>query len=824
MNDSSPTRTDQRIVRVFISSTFKDMQAEREELIKFKFPELRQRCRERRVEFVGVDLRWGITDEKKAEGQVLPICLAEIEGCRPYFIGLLGERYGWVPEDIDEELMDFQPWLKEHKEKSVTELEILHGVLNDPEMKGLAFFYFRNKETSDTIERLLSKEPGYVPEPEASRTKLAILKQRIKTSSYPLKKDYPDAKTLGQLVLEDLWSAIDKRYPVEEVPSELEQRRMEHDAFASLRTKVYIGGKEYFDRLNNHIASEGPPLVLIGESGSGKSALLANWAQEYRESHPEAFLICHYIGSTPDSADYVQLLRRIMEEIQQRYEPETKKEEDLSRITGEESTIPTAPQKVVEAFPLWLAKAAAKGKFILVLDALNQLEDRDNAPDLGWLPWSFSPNVRLIVSTLPGRSLEALKKRNWPEINIRPMEKDEQRKYIIEYLRQYRKELSTHQIEKIIKEEQASNPLYLRTLLEELRVFGIFEELENKIEHYLQARTIARLFALVLERLEKDYERERKGLVKEVTTLIWASRRGLSETELFEVLGSKETPMPRALFSPLYLALEESLVSRAGLLTFFHDFLKKAVESRYLYDPERIQKTHLTIADYFDQRVIDERKVDELPWQLCRAENWPRLRNCVTDMDMFLKLRTETKQYELTGYWLAMGARYDIVDGYNEMIARYEGTSPDLSELFYRLNETAFFLNINARFDGAEPLSRRALAISEKILGPDHSHTAISLNNLATLLYDKGNYDGAEPLYRRSLAICEKVIGPDHPDTAYGLHALAVLLKVKGDYDEAEPLYHRALAIREKVLGPDHRLTRNTKRNLDYLLKAKKKS
>ena len=111
----------------------------------------------------------------------------------------------------------------------------------------MAFFYIRNKETSDTIERLLSKEPGYVPEPEASRTKLAILKERIKTSSYPLRKDFPDAKTLGQLVLEDLWSAIDKRYPVEEVPSELEQRRMEHDAFASLRTKVYIGGKEYFD-------------------------------------------------------------------------------------------------------------------------------------------------------------------------------------------------------------------------------------------------------------------------------------------------------------------------------------------------------------------------------------------------------------------------------------------------------------------------------------------------------------------------------------------------------------------------------------------------
>jgi hypothetical protein len=32
------------------------------------------------------------------------LCLAEIECCRPFFIGLLGERYGWVPEEIPEGL------------------------------------------------------------------------------------------------------------------------------------------------------------------------------------------------------------------------------------------------------------------------------------------------------------------------------------------------------------------------------------------------------------------------------------------------------------------------------------------------------------------------------------------------------------------------------------------------------------------------------------------------------------------------------------------------------------------------------------------------
>ena len=61
--------------------------------------------RERRgVTWGEVDLRWGITDEKKAEGKVLPSCLAEIHRCRPYFIGLLGERYGSEPDRIHTDL------------------------------------------------------------------------------------------------------------------------------------------------------------------------------------------------------------------------------------------------------------------------------------------------------------------------------------------------------------------------------------------------------------------------------------------------------------------------------------------------------------------------------------------------------------------------------------------------------------------------------------------------------------------------------------------------------------------------------------------------
>ena len=63
---------------------------------------------------------------------------------RPYFIGLLGDRYGWVPDEIPTDLADREAWLADVDGKSVTEMEVLHGVLNDPDMANHAFFYFRD--------------------------------------------------------------------------------------------------------------------------------------------------------------------------------------------------------------------------------------------------------------------------------------------------------------------------------------------------------------------------------------------------------------------------------------------------------------------------------------------------------------------------------------------------------------------------------------------------------------------------------------------------------------------------------------------------------
>ena len=46
------------VMRVFVSSTFRDMQTERDELVKYIFPQLCKLCDQRGVTWQGVDLRW----------------------------------------------------------------------------------------------------------------------------------------------------------------------------------------------------------------------------------------------------------------------------------------------------------------------------------------------------------------------------------------------------------------------------------------------------------------------------------------------------------------------------------------------------------------------------------------------------------------------------------------------------------------------------------------------------------------------------------------------------------------------------------------------
>jgi hypothetical protein len=600
-----------RLVRVFISSTFRDFIQERNELVKKVFPELRRRCKERFVELLEVDLRWGITEEQSRSGKTLRVCLEEIDRCRPsapvFFVGLLGERYGWVPppsyfkQDVLEDPK--LGWVKEHIDgKSVTELEVLHGVLRNESMREKAFFYFRKDGYQKSHWNEIQKYHAAIRPPvevcredftnegsergkDVDNGKQRRLKQSVRDASLKWEpRDYEVPAQMASMVLEDLWSAIDQAFPARSVPSDTERRRLEHEAFGQSRVAGYIPRPTLFAKLDHWLtASSSTVCVVTGESGSGKSALLAAWlAQLGKNALKHCFI--HYIGGTPESSTARSIVFRLLHEIR-----------EWGAVTD---PVPDDFSEAVAVLPEWLRRAGEGkgGSVLLVLDALNQLENEEEL-GLGWLPKELPPGVRLLVSTLPGTAEDELRQRKWmtAPIEVPALEPAERRSIIEHFLREAGKNPDAIPVDKLANAPQSANALYLRVVLNELKLRASFGKVEVLLDDLLKAKDPSELFVRVLKNLE-ELDRERPDLVRESLGYLGLARRGLTEGELLELLSDapnpSSSPLPRHYWSPLYLALADSLVSRNGQLGFFHDYLKKAVESEYLDEDRERKKIH----------------------------------------------------------------------------------------------------------------------------------------------------------------------------------------------------------------------------------------
>ncbi len=686
MSDAHPLG---RQIRVFISSTFRDMQADRDVLVKKTFPQLRKLCESRAVTWTEVDLRWGITTEQQAEGKVLPYCLAEIERTRPFFIGLLGERYGWVPESIPADLLEQQPWLREHLEHSVTELEILHGVLNNPAMADRALFYFRDPAYAAAAPG--GKKDDFVetgPDAERMQGKLRSLKKRIRTAAeqkklkHPPRENYADPESLGALILADFTQIIDELYPAAEVPDPLDQEAARHEAYARSRRFGFVGRGELLRRLNEHCTAPGQPLVLTGESGCGKSALLAEWVHEWRETHSDDLILQHYIGSTPDSADWPRLVRRILAEIKRTY-----------AITGD---IPAQPEALRNALSEWIIKASGSHRIVLVVDALDQLPDGGAARQLGWLPTVFPANFRVLISSLPGEALDALRKRGGAELHVPLFGKADIAPAVAAYFQLFGKTPPKEMVTRLESVPAACNALYLRTVLNELRQFGEYAKLQATANDYLSSPSLPELFDRILARWETDFGAD---LVRTSLSLVWAARRGLSEAEILDLLGEHSShdwftanskssvtelrklldelhtpraPLPRARWTPFFLASEAEVTNQAGVLTFSHSHFRDAVEKRYLPGAKSKRAAHERLALYFDSlplparigvdgsihiepdAVASSRALDEEPWQLQAACRWEALADHLSFMPVFIAAWGTGREFEWMQYWQSL--------------------------------------------------------------------------------------------------------------------------------------------------------------------------
>jgi hypothetical protein len=152
-------------------------------------------------------------------------------------------------------------------------------------------------------------------------------------------------------------------------------------------------------------------------------------------------------------------------------------------------------------------------------------------------------------------------------------------------------------------------------------------------------------------------------------SFLWASKRGLSEAELLDLLGTGGEPLPQAHWSPLYLAAEQSLLSRSGLIGFFHEYFREAVQKRYLPTQQEQQAARLRVADYFSRKHLSARKVDELPWLLVQTKSWQQLYDVLSEVP-FMRAAMKADQFQLRACWTLLESEslLRVLDAYRPIL------------------------------------------------------------------------------------------------------------------------------------------------------------
>src|SRR6185295_17925408 len=110
----------------------------------------------------------------------------------------------------------------------------------------------------------------------------------------------------------------------------------------------------------------------------------------------------------------------------------------------------------------------------------------------------------------------------------------------------------------------------------------------------------------------------------------------------------------RLKIATMMAGLDYHLIRKEGRLTFFHDYLRRAVEKRYLADEAKQRSTHLQIAEYFQGGVTASiaasgtaqlRMASELAYQLHTAGAMDRLGACLSTIPVFMSMFQGETQY-----------------------------------------------------------------------------------------------------------------------------------------------------------------------------------
>ena len=562
------TSTGNREIRIFLSSTFSDMHEERNYLTKKIFPRIREICERREVRFTVLDLRWGITEEESRTGKVIEICMDEIKRTKPFFIGLLGGRYGWIPTEKETELNrhlpEKYPWITDYLKSgcSITEIEMQYAVLNEQENID-AFFFLRDMESVPSKFREKDGSEG--------KNKLERLRSEVidKSREGRCTADfYSDMPTLGRFVQKRLLAMIDKRFPENEErdSGNLIIKRQE---FERSKLRMCYADHEGRRKLSMDSAfSHNPDIIFVeGAKGMGKSALLANWHPEDKltEGLTEWTIIRTDVDNDINSPK--KLAGIFMDQLR-------RKDAGLAGLeTGEATEL----QDFVSKSSL---------NIVWIIDGPEKIR-----PDIGFL-FSLPENVRTVIAAekefldkISGHAADMKRQ----TVKIAPLKEDEKLEILESHLSEYGKSLTEKQEIHIMSSTILSAPSLLKLFTGELIQFGIHEQLDGFIDRLVSAGSREEFISRVLDIIEGDFEAD---TVRKILGLIACSEYGLDERTLTDELGL--SPLD---WSAIYSAIETLVLRHDGRISIRENYVLDCISARYQTELTSIRRAAVRILE-----------------------------------------------------------------------------------------------------------------------------------------------------------------------------------------------------------------------------------
>ena len=805
---------------IFVSSTFKDMHAERDMLNIDVFPEISEFVAEYGEDVSFIDLRWGINTQElendESTHKILSVCLDEIDNSKPYLIAFLGERYGWIP---DKRLIEYAVTQKSPEysylaeiEKSVTALEIEYGALSKNSSIDHCLFYFREPlpiEKLSQEQRDLYNSEGFEHKKKLDELKTKIIKNGGKIRNYKLdwdeeKKCITGLDELKNQIINDLKELFIK-HDGDLKPMPWPKKEIQYaELFFRQKYSCSSSRARLCNEIVDKISSFTENLVIVkGELGYGKSTLLAKLMVELRKQEMHVLPIA--CGQNKNTSNDIDVWRQIIFYLEEILDSPVHTDNDVKYGPSEHRV------NWVKEASIKLSECSKKlsNPIVIMIDGVEKLHAYND----------FIASLSALLPMLPQRVVFVLSSANNIEISKNAQDKAKVSVFTLDVLERdekelvlksleslyYKKELVSEVRTKLLSLPMSNNPLYLSVMYQRMIMLDIndFREiirlgdgLEGQTEYMLRLIENAPidLDGACAMLMEEAAIRINPELCKEALKLIAVSHGGLRDNDIKGILEKRDVEYNKVDFRRLYKYMRPYFIELSdGRIKFAHGNFKYGIEK--LISEDQLKSLYEDIFTYLESLPDNDPvhksdyawfawKCDKKLEYLKRLENYKKYPNpfaLISTAQVLLDICEVDK-----GEWLIETLKLS--------------TEPELLDNLIRKIRIDVYVYCNfsnSKYMLIIPILEQALRSSEFIAHNYHSSDsifsarALSLQ-IADIFVECEIYDKAVEYYNKTIEIYD-ALGKDVNGYEMIYNKIGDVYNKCGKYNDALQYYSKAI-------------------------------